>query len=82
MELRTHVPIPTRYTRDAYPFAKMKVGMSFSVPVERTYSVKSAAYSYKRKHPGWDYRTTTTDETIELWCLAVPKTERKSSAAS
>lgn len=59
-----------------YPFARMRVGISFTRPVEATAAVKNAASRYKRKHPGWDYKTQTQDTEIRVWCTALPKTER------
>ncbi len=53
-----------------YPFATMPVGASVLVPKADGARICSAAKQWKARHPGWDYRSQTTDDGTRLWRVA------------
>jgi hypothetical protein len=63
---------PARAARnEVYPWAKMRLGDSFTVPIdmETRRRVQSAASIYKKRHPGWDYATRLEPENkcMRIW---------------
>lgn len=55
--------------RRHYPFAELKVGQSFTVPVERGTRTRAAASIWKTNHPGWDYATRLyrSEGILRIW---------------
>lgn len=77
-EIRAGLPIPPRGSSMVrYPFADMKVGDSFDRPKEQQDKLRVAGAHHKKRSPGWNYETRIVGDVIRLWCIAVPKTERK-----
>lgn len=52
-----------------YPFGRLKVGQSFTVPTERVQLARMAAAWWKRRHPGWDYasRFYRAEGIVRIW---------------
>jgi hypothetical protein len=65
------VPIPTGTRASVrYPFATMEVGDSILVPGTAKQLARSHALNFKKTHPGWDYKTRTTNEGMRIWMVS------------
>ena len=54
--LLSDLPIPIRNSRAKYPFKRMIVGQSiFLETFEEVNRARASAYSFKKKHPSWDF---------------------------
>jgi hypothetical protein len=53
-----------------YPFPEMPVGASVAVAKDEGDKLCSAAKQWKKRHPGWDYRSHSTDSEVRLWRVA------------
>jgi hypothetical protein len=65
---------PARAARnEVYQWAKMRLGDSITVDIdlETRRRAQSAASTYKRRHPGWDYTTRLEPEdgVMRIWRL-------------
>lgn len=63
------VPLPAK-RNDAmrrYPFAEMQPGDSFTIPVDRRQSVRSAASQFQQVHQGWQFVTRLEGERVRIW---------------
>lgn len=71
MILDNDVPAPTR-SGPKYPFNKMNIGQSFSVPKISKASVMAAASTYKSRHRshGWDFTSKTEGDFTRFWRIA------------
>jgi len=78
---KTPVPFPQDYvgkrTRAKYPWADLKVKGSFKVPIEDGEAVekvdlrvKSSAYHYARKVPGFEITTRLERGVLVVWRVA------------
>ena len=56
--------------RQSYRLRDMRVGDSFKLPLVDAGRLRSAAYSYQRRHPGVFFETDTTEWTITIWRVA------------
>jgi hypothetical protein len=71
MDYVVNVPVPTnapQYVK--YPFADMPVGASFLLPRSERLKVSGAAANWKKRHPGWDYTSRTSEEGLRFWRTA------------
>ena len=79
-EIKNGIPVPPKSGRPRrlcrYPFALMAIGDCFSVPVERSYAHTSAALltaarTFKRHHPGYNFTTRIDRELNEVFCWRI-----------
>ena len=64
------IPMPSRNTTHAYPFAQMEVGDSFVVPKARKAGLAQAARTYTTKTDGtvkFTLRTSKVDDEVRMW---------------
>ncbi len=68
-KVESNLPIPEKKKgpQARYPFAKMKVGEHFFVPLETAHKARNAANAYKLKHDGWDYTARQTEDGLRIW---------------
>ena len=74
-QVKHDVALPTltesaRGRRPTYPLAQLGVGDSFAAPPTEHVKIGSAAKIWKRRHPGWDYKTLKSDHEFRLWRVA------------
>lgn len=72
MQIDTHIPPPAARTKGPgrsplYPFAAMPIGGSFAASPDEADKISCAARAWKRRHPGWNYRTQKTPNEFRLW---------------
>ena len=68
MKIEKKIPLPTARTN--WPFAKMEVGDSFIVPVEKLISCRGAASAYSKNHPCVRFTVRTMDGKVRCWRTA------------
>jgi hypothetical protein len=55
--------------RPIYPFGTMKVGQSFTLPIELRAKLNNAAKIWRRRHEGWGFVIRTDGKKVRLWRL-------------
>ena len=65
-----HVPIPATDTLGKYRWQDMEVGDSWPIADKDLPLVRTAASSYKRRHPAWGYMTRKVDGVVRLWRIS------------
>lgn len=63
------VPLPAEANQPKFPFITMKIGESFSVPLEQASSARVLAAKFKRRHTRqqWDYATRKEWDCLRVW---------------
>jgi len=70
IKIEKGVPVPMAGSRHGWPFDKMEVGESFTVPHLLRSQAGQAAGQWKRRHPGFDYTTRRVGELVRIWRIA------------
>lgn len=70
-EIEKGVPVPpiSGATRQKYPLGRMEVGDSFLAAAADAHTIRSSANSYSKIHPGFKFRTRTSEDKqyIRIW---------------
>jgi hypothetical protein len=67
------IPIPAAASRRVnwqYPLAKLEIGDSFAVPLDRKHRALGGCRNYRFLHPGWDYTFLAEGEQLRIWRTA------------
>ncbi len=62
MQIDTTKTTPVPPARASWPFAEMEVGDLTFVPQILAQSARTCAIAYRKRNPGWDYRTKRTEK--------------------
>jgi hypothetical protein len=72
--IESNVPVPEtrgRSTGLQFPFEQMQIGDSFFLEKEKIATARTAADSYRKRHPEWDFTTRKDGEGCRLWRVTV-----------
>lgn len=62
------IPIPKHdHGLTKYPFNRMSVGQSFTVPIEIRKNVASAAWSHSNRYPPMKFKMRVEGERVRVW---------------
>lgn len=70
VKIEKDIPIPTPGGNTAWPFATMEVGDSLLVPMAMRDKARQAVHAHRRRHPGFEFVTRTTENGLRLWRTA------------
>jgi hypothetical protein len=69
-KVESNIPIPKSHSNRRYPFAELKPGDSFVVPLELLHSARSAAYIWGARN-GWKFTARACEDGIgRVWRIA------------
>lgn len=67
VKIDSNVPLPE--SRGTYPLDQLEVGDSFSVPVEKTQSLRSTVYLFNKTHPDKKFTVKSKGGETRVWRL-------------
>lgn len=68
--IESDVPIPKEPGKGPtplYPFRLLKVGQSFTTPMEMRKRVAVAAANYSKRHPPYKFTSTVDGDRVRIW---------------